>query len=458
MAGIRITGMASGLPPDIVEQIMTAERIPVKQMEAKKAKEEEVLKLVGDLETKLGEINKNLSELVGTRGFMDAKLISGDPAIVDGSVDPEVAETGEYHVEVIQLAQKPGAISNGWPDRDYTQIGAGYIRFDTPEGRRDVYISSKNSTLDGVAAQINSANIGVRAFVIEDRRDREYPFRLLVTGLATGEDNLVKFPTVYMIDGDEDFYFDESRPSQNAKLKLDGFLLETESNTIENLIPGVTLDLKQAAPGRLVKLNIKENLEVITGKIKAFVEAYNGALGFIQGQAKLQKTQNGQERLGPLGGDSMIRGIENTLRRIIQSPQHAVQGEIKRLNQLGIEFNRNGTLNFNQEKFNKVLSANPKAVVAFLRGDNFNYGFVPTVRREINNMTNASFGGLGIRKRGIQDRIKQINQRIENKERQLERKEDQLRKKFADLEQKMTKINAQGAQVAAIAATGVKQS
>lgn len=452
MAGIRITGMASGLPPNIVDQLVEAERIPLKQIEGKKTKQEDSLKLVTDLETKVGDISKNLSELINTRGFVDTKLISGDPNVIDGTVDPGAVVTGEYSIEVTQLAQKPGAISNGFPDKDKTQMGVGYIKFNTPEGTKEVYITGKNSTLNGVAGQINAANIGMRATVVEDKRDRENPYRLLVSGLRTGDDNTVEFPTIYLLDGDQDMYFDRAREAQNAKLKLDGFDIETPENVINDLIPGVTLNLKQANPGKEVRLFVKENMEAVTGKIKSFVDAYNGALAFIQNQSKLQKGPNGKESLGPLGGDSMSRQIENSLRRIILSPQMGVDSTVQTLNQLGIEFNRNGTLNFAQEKFNKKLNAQPQDVANFFRGDGLSTGFVNSLKRELGNLQNPSFGVLANRKKGLQERINRYNTQIDQKERQLEKKEDSLRKKFADLEQKMSAINSQGAAVAAIGA------
>ncbi|MGZ3748967.1 MAG: flagellar filament capping protein FliD, partial [Pseudobdellovibrionaceae bacterium] len=165
MAGIRISGMASGLPPNIVEQLMDAERIPVKNMENQKAKNEDKLKLVTELETKVNDITKNLGELTSTKGFSDKKLTSGDPNIVDGTLDPGLAVPGDYSLEVLQLAQKPSAISNGFPDKDKTQLGVGYIKFKTSEGLKEVYINGKNSTLTGVADQINAQDLGLRASV-----------------------------------------------------------------------------------------------------------------------------------------------------------------------------------------------------------------------------------------------------------------------------------------------------
>lgn len=430
---------------------MDAERIPVKQMEVGRAKQEDKLKLVQDLETKVNDITKNLGELTSTSGFIDKKFLSGDTNVVDGQVDPQTAIPGDYAIEVVQLAQKPAAISNGFPDKNETQMGTGYIKFQTPEGTKEVYINGNSSTLEGVAKQINASNTGLKAQVLEDRKDSENPFKLLVSGLAPGSDNQVSFPKIYLLDGDQDMYFDESRKAQNAKIKVDGFEIELPDNKSTDLVPGVALDFKSAAPGREIRLSVKENLEVISGKIKSFVDAYNAALEFIQKQNKLQAGNGKNPALGPLGGDGMLRSIENSLRRVILNPQMGVESPIRRVGELGIEFNRNGTLNFSQDKFNKVLQANPQGVAAFLRGDGFATGFVSTVKREIGNLVNGQFGTISNRKRGLEDRIKQVNNRIETKERQLERKEDSLRRKFADLEQKMSALNAQQAKFAAMA-------
>ena len=457
MTAIRITGMASGLPPNIVDQIMEGEKIPLKQMQASKTKEDDKVKLVTDLETRMQDINKNLTELVGTKGFADLKLSSGDPSIIDGVSDPTSGVTGTWSVEVLQLAQKPGAISNGFPDKDRAQLGTGYLKFQTPEGIKEVYINGKTNTLEAVVSKINAANVGVRAQVINDRKDREAPYKLLVTGLATGDDMQVDFPTVYLLDGDQDMYFDMSKPAQNAKVKLDGFELELPENSSNELIPGVTVDLKQSAPGRQVQLKVKENLEVISGKIKNFVDAYNKVFSFIQEQHKLQKGPDGKERLGPMGGDGLLRTIEAGLRRVVLNPQMGTESNIRRINELGIEFNRNGTLNFNAEKFNAKLSQDPKDVAKFLRGDGIAVGFVPTVKTQVKNTLDGVFGPIPVRKRGLQTKIDQINKRIESKERQLEKKEDSLRQKFANLETQMSKLNQQGTAVQGIAALGQKQ-
>jgi flagellar hook-associated protein 2 len=448
MAGIRISGMASGLPPNIVEQIIEAEKIPVKQMETKKAVEDEKYKLVEELENKVNEIPKNLSELVGVRGFNNMKVNSADPNVIQGTADPNVAGAGSWMIEVERLAQKPGAISNGFPDSDKTQLGIGYLKFKTDKGVKSVYIDANSNTLTGVANAINKSGTGMRATVINDRKDKEMPFKILITGLATGDDNQVSFPTVYMLDGDQDFYFDVSKQAQNAVIKIDGFETEVPDNQVKDLIPGVTLDLRQSAPGREIAVSVKEDYETIAGKVKSFVDAYNGVLTFIQNQHKLQKGKDGREHLGPMGGDGLLRTVENNFRRLILSPQMGIDGSYHRVAELGIEFNRNGTLNYSQDKFNKALAADAQGVANFLRGDGFNTGFVPGVKREVNNLENGAYGGLAIRKKGLTTKIKDIDDRIDRKNKQLEKREEQLRQKFADLESQMSRLNSQSGVVA----------
>lgn len=440
---VRIGGLASGLPPNLVDQVIEAERMPVKQMEEQKLKVEDKVKLVTDLETKINDVNKNLTAIVGAKGFVDKKLNSSYPDIINGTLDPELADAGEWTLEVIQLAGKPSVVTNGFPDKDKTTMGVGYIRFDTADGEKEVYIDEDNSTLTGIAKAINSADIGIRATIVNDRSDKEDSFKLEIAGLRTGDDNEVKFPTVYLLDGRRDLQFTGENKAINAKFKLDGHEFEATDNVITDLIPGVALDLKRANPGQQVRLNITENYDVISDKVKSFVDSYNAALGFIQNQNKLTQTKDGLQRLGPLGGDSMLRMTQSRLREVIQDIQFT-DSKYSRINELGVEYNRNGTLNFNIDKFKKAVTAEPKEVVEFLRGDLSTTGFITNMKKKLGQITDAQTGTVGIRKKSMQDRMSQIDRRIETKEKYLAKREEQLRNQFAKMEEAMSKIQAQG--------------
>lgn len=445
MAGIRISGLSSGLPPNLVDQVIEAERAPVKKMQDDKAKIEDKVKLVTDFETKVNDVTKNLNNLMGRKGFVDKKLDSNLPDVVNGTLDPDVAEAGNWNLEVVQLASKASVVSAGFPDKDKTQAGVGYIRFDTPEGDKDIYISSsEESTLEKIAEKINMSSVGVKAAVVNDVNNKDRGYKLELSSEKTGEDENIKFPTVYLLDGDEDFMFTSRNEPRNAKYKLDGHEFESKENVIKDALPGITIDLKQAKPGQEIRLNIAENYDAIAEKVKGFVDSYNTALKFIQGQSKLSPDAEGRQRLGPLGGESMTRMAENRLREIIQNP--VVSGSsISRINELGVEYSREGSLTFNADKLKKQINTDPKNVVQFLRGNNIDTGFITTMNNKIKALTNPTTGAIGAKKQNFQSRSRQIDERIDRKERMLEKKEASLRRQFAQMEEAMSKMQGQTA-------------
>ncbi len=452
MAGtISFGGLASGLPPNLVDQLIEAEKIPIKTIEKNKGKQENRLKLVQELETKLNGVTGTIGALASTKGFSDIKLNSGDPNVISGVVDPNAAVNGNWNVEVLELAQKAAAITNGFPDKDKTQVGVGYFRFETTDGSKDIYINGENNTLEGVMNAINRAGIGVKASIFNDRSDPDAPFKLMISGDSVGGDNQVRYPTLYFLDGDQDLYFDDEKEAKNGRIKVDGFEFEIGDNKVPDIIPGVTLELRQASPGRTVNISVKEDREVVAGKIKGFVDGVNAVLGFIQQQNALTKDT---DTTSTLGGDSLLRSIENRFRSLVQNPQYGVSGAITRLNQMGIQFNRNGLLEYDEKKFNDTLARNPAAVQGFFAGDGFSTGFIPALKREISTVLNSAFGPVAIRKRALQDRISQMNDQIANKERQLARKEENLRNKFAKLEETMSRMKGQMGQLAAAGAGG----
>jgi flagellar hook-associated protein 2 len=447
--GISFGGLGSGLPSNIVEQLMEVEKIPIKTIEKNKGKQESRLKLVTDLETKLNGITGTIGALASTKGFSDMKLMSGDPNVVQGNVDPSSAVNGNWNIEVMELAQKAAAITNGFPDKDKSQVGVGYFRFKTPEGNKDIYINGENNTLEGVMQAINRSGQGVKASILNDRSNPDNPYKLMVTGDSVGGEHQVSYPTLYFLDGDQDLYFDEEREAKNGKVKVDGFEFEIGDNKVSDVIPGVTLELKQANPGHTVNVSVKEDKEVVSGKIKSFVDAVNAVFGFVQQQNSLNKES---DTSSTLGGDSLLRSVENRLRSLIQNPQFGVGSDINRMAQVGIVFTRNGTLEFDEKKFNEALARNPGGVQRFLAGDGFSTGFITSLKREVTTLLNQAFGPVAIRKRALQDKISQMNTQIENKERQLARKEESLRNKFARLEETISKLKGQGGAVASIGA------
>ena len=451
MASVTIGGLSSGLPANLVDQLVDAERLPIRNLENRRAKAENKLGLVQEMETKINAIKETIGDLATQKGFSDIKLETGDPNIIQGTVDAALAPKGNWNIEVIKLAEKSSVLTNGFPDKDKTEIGIGYFKFDTSDGEKEVYINGKNNTLSGAAQAINNANIGMRAAVISDRADPDNSYRIMITSETVGGDNKIEYPTLYFLDGDQDLYFDKENEAKNGRVKVDGFEFEINENSLNDIIPGVTLNLKQSAPGKSIGVTVSEDQSEVSTKVGGFVAAINEVLGFIQTQNRVD--QNTDTSM-TLGGDSLLRSVENRLRRLIQNPQYGISGSITRLNQIGIQFNRNGTLDLDEDKFNSVLGSNSEDVKNFFAGDGFETGFITSLKRDLATTTNQAFGPVAMRKKSLQQNIRRLDQNITNKERHLEKREQQLRNKFAKLEQTMSGLNQQGSALAALGGGG----
>jgi flagellar hook-associated protein 2 len=439
--------MGTGLPKDIVQRLVDAEREPIRQLESRKKNEESRLKLVNDLSTKVNEIAGSLRDLNSFKSFREFQAVVGRPEILEATIDKNTAQPGTYQIEVVQLAGQSSMMSNGFADADDTQIGAGYFSYVLPSGQtKEVYIDPDNSTLQGIAHAINSQkDLDLRALVVNDGTGSDNPWRLIVNHNKTGEANDAEFPNFYFVDGDEDFTLEKERPAQNSKLKVNGFEVEFEGNKINTLFPGVTLDLKEAAPGKEFTFGVKEDTKQMKAKVEGVVAKLNEVLTFIQNQNKLDKDSNTRNTLG---GDITLQTLEYKVRQLVQTPLDTDSGPV-RMADIGVTFNRTGLLDYNGDKLEKALNADPTAVIQFFTGreEGAGDGFSGQLAVSVKQMTQDD-GLVHSRVDGIKRRIADIDRQIETKEAQIARTEESLKDKFSKLEGTMANLKAQQASVA----------
>jgi flagellar hook-associated protein 2 len=453
--GISFGSINSGLPKDIVQQIVEAEKIPVQQMEARKGKISDKKALVGQLtslvESMRGEVLKNKN----ARSLRELAINTGDTKDIAVTADKNIADPGKYQLEVVQLATKSSAISNGVEDKDKTYIGVGYIRAVLPNGEeKEIYVDEKSSSLSGIAKLINAdADLGMRATVVNDGKDSDEPWRIMVSMAETGDNNKVEFPYLYLVDGEVDIFFEQERPAQDAKIKLDGFEIEVPANKVTDVIPGVTIDLKKAKPGEEITIEITEDIQKIGGKISGLIDNINNVLKFIKDQNTLdEKTDTTRT----LGGDSTLTTIETRIRSAVFATIATDSGAM-RMGDLGVTFQRDGLLKLDQAKFEAALSKDYKAVSQTLNGKytvegGKTNGFIDNLDETARILLSQPTGVLTTRKSGLTSQVAQIDRQIATRQRIIGQKEEVLKAKFARLEETISKIKGQGAGLAGFAA------
>lgn len=154
---------------------------------------------------------------------------------------------------------------------------------------------------------------------------------------------------------------------QNAVYSLDGGATwqYSTSNTISDVIPGVTLTLTRTTSSPY-SFTVEPNADAAVSAVKRFVEQFNSVLSFIAEKTAYDATT---KTAGTLLGDSAVRAVESTLRRLVTSPAIGVSGRYRTLADVGISFGAvgsavgsTGQLQVDENKLRAALQENPDAV------------------------------------------------------------------------------------------------
>jgi flagellar hook-associated protein 2 len=445
--------MASGLPPNLVDMLIQAERKPIEVIEGNKANQEEKLKLVNELRTHIGGLGDITGNLKSFSTLRELKARASNEELLTVSVDKERAQPGVYTLQVEQLAKKASAMSNGFPDKDYTEVGIGWLEFEADGEEREIYIGEDNNTLEGVAGAINSSGLPVRASVVYDEgiEDEDERYKLIIATNNEGANQQFNFSNFYFDDGDQELYFDKESAASNGIIVLDGFPISITSNKLTDIIPGATVNLLDAKAGKNVSVIIEEDIEAVGDKVDKFVEKSNDVFKFFEKQFNIDADTDTSKTLA---GDSGLQSLQFTLRRMFQDAVPGIEGRIKRFSDMGIMFGRGGILEFDKEKFLNAANEDFKGV-SDVFGANRYYEdeegekkIMEGIASKLNTKSREVLYGNGLislKAKGLKQRLRSYDQEIERHERRIVEKEKSLRRKFATLETTMSKLKAQQA-------------
>ena len=449
--GLRFDPVGGGQFKQAVQQLIEIESQPIKAMQTRKGKEDARMKLFQEFKGKFGGLDKALTEISSFRKFRELKADLGDGAsLASITIDKDRAEPGQYDLEINQLATRTSLISNGFESPSETAFGTGFLSLEMEDGsNRQIMISEKNSSLAGISALLNrDPNSPLRAAVIKDAAAPDAPWKLVLSAKKEGSENQISSVEFNFDEAGPDLSIDDNRDAQNGTYSIDNFPIETASNDINDFLPGVNLHLKQARPDQPFTLMITEDYQKSAGKVKGLVEQMNQILNFI---VKQNTIDDKTDTSTTFAGDTSLQSIEYQLRNAIHAGYPGgvnKDGDPKlvHMTELGIEFDKAGSLSFKEEKFNKFLEQDFDSIAEAIAGPN---GMASKLRKTLDGYLRGGNGMLSIKEQGIRDRIKQIDEQIENKTRSVDSKKQHIVEQFARLESSLGSLQRQQQQVSA---------
>ena len=431
-----VGGLMSGLDTDsIIRQMMQLERRPITLLQRQEASYQAQISGIGTLKSVLTELQSAATALKENDLFEGFSARSGNTDILTASAS-DTAVAGTYSVEVTQLAEAHSVKSAAFADSDTTEIGTGTITIQLGANTAvDIAIDSEHNTLSGIATAINDSSAEVAAGVLYDGSN----YYLTLTGKETGAANTISFSVKTTDTGDfsvlEPFATDND--PLDAQLTINNNPVTRSSNTIDDLVQGVTLNLKKAEVGTQFDVTVNRNLAPVNSKINDFVEKYNNALNALK---ELQKSNPETGEMGLLQGDSTPRLLQTQLQNMLYASVDGVDDSFDTLSELGVSADANGLLSYDSSVLASAYETNREDVVNFftkttegseglaLQFEDFLDGYLGTT------------GFLTGKEDSLNRSIDRIGDQVERIEFRLQKREENLRRQFESLETLMAQF------------------
>jgi len=215
------------------------------------------------------------------------------------------------------------------------------------------------------------------------------------------------------------------QPAANAELEVNGLPIQRASNSINDIIDGVTLNLNTTTSGA-ARLELNRETGTIKDNLKALVAAYQE---FSDNLKILGDRDSKVETYGgALAGDSLVQSVLGKVRRLISDPSSTGGTTIQAARNVGLSFDRNGMLQLDEAKLDAALQDNFDEVVQmFSAGTNnqsvyssANGGLAGDAVRELDKM---------LRSTGVIDKqTASAQKQVSGYQKELERLQDQMDK------------------------------
>ena len=466
--GLSSAGIGSNLDvASIVSQLMTAERQPVVQLDAKAASYQAKLSGYGTIKSMLAQFQTALGGLTDVAKFQPAKASIGDATIATATASAG-AVPGSYSLEVTSLAQAQKLITAGQASSTAPIGSTGAtlsLNFGTIDRSgatptftgngaavKSVTLNPADTSLTGIRNAINTAAIGVTASIVNDGTGT--PYRLSLSVNDTGASNSLQISVggdsavVGLLSYDPTAAnqpLTETVAAKNAAFKIDGIAITKASNTVTDAIDGVTVNLARTNAGTPTTVTVARDATSVIMSVNAFVKAYNDINKTLKDLSAYDPvTKKG----GPLTGDASVRSIQAQVRGVLTAPVTGASGSYTLLSQIGVSLQKDGTLGVDATKLQAAANLSPADIAALFAGDGTGAPGTANAGKgyafQLNQLTTgflSTDGAIATRTGGLNESLKTIAKSKDTLNARLVRVEARYRAQFTSLDSIISKMS-----------------
>ncbi len=317
-----ITGLGNGTDfNSLIDGLVKAESVHITSLQTWKQEWTDKVTQFQSLNTNMLTLKTTLEGMDTMDSFMVKSVTSSDTSALSASAD-STAQVATHSVIIGQLAQN---------DIMTTASGVSLLTSSVMTSNSNITFSyagasitlsnvAAGTTLTGLVSYINNNALcsgKIKATTIYDGT----VYHLQLYGMGQGDANqVVLSSTGGLIFSPASFA--NTQNAQSAHIKVDGYpvgsssWLARDSNTVNDVIPGLTVNLKQANSNAALLVGVSTDTDAIKQNISTFVSQVNQVRTMIKNMTKVDTTDAKNPQGSILTGNYAVQMISSTLQDV----------------------------------------------------------------------------------------------------------------------------------------------
>lgn len=388
---------SSILTQDVIDGLKDAdESVQIKPLTLKIDKNTKKQADITALTTLVSTLKTSYADVANETAMLKRTVTAAGSGSVTANVEAGVAEQ-TVRLSVSQLAQVDSYQSKGFKSRSETLNLGKEESLTLSVGDKSVDIKvGASTTLEDIINQINDgAGDAIKASIVNTGGENGY--KIILQSKESGEKNQIKFSVKgsdqAAADGAKqvleklgfnatatenadktgfDFSLDftnseakQLQKAQDAKFNFNGIDITRSSNSVDDLIIGVTFNLnnvdeKNSTTGALKEsvITIGKDTDAVVKSLKSMVTAYNDLISNVSTATSYDREN---DVAGTLNGMSEITGIKRKLQNLFES----TNSDGKSLQSFGFSFTEKGVLSVDESKLKDTISKDYEGFKSF---------------------------------------------------------------------------------------------
>jgi len=423
--GFGVDGLISGMNTGaMVDALVGVYSLPQKALQRDISDTTKQKTAVGNVIARLDKIDDAIEAVEEEADF---KVYKADYAETDAFkvTTSSGAIPGNYSILVNQLATTELEVSDGFDDKSSTGVIAeGTLIVSYAGAATEITVDSSNSSLSALAAAIDDID-GLSAYVLNTGAASE-PYKLVVQGEDTGEDNTIEFDTSGLEESGAVPTFTEQRAAADAEVEINGITVTDSDNSFGDAVPGLDIDIYQTNTSE-ENVTVGLDTEEIESNVQDIVDAYNNVISYVDAQTAYN-TELGIA--GALVGNTTVTRVVRKMASLVGA-QYDSGSSLDALSLMGITSNIDGSLSIDSSEFQDALDDDLDDVVGMFTDSS---GFGAAMREQIDVYTDTVDGTLESYKDSLEGQIRDLQDSVADYDYRINRYEERLRAQFAAME------------------------